>query len=124
MPCQIINLFYRVEVVGFARKKVAFDETHPDWKNRVCHTYGDNNVLLEGLDQAKIITKSVSPKSGLPENIKLKNCSKAVDEAARRIILYSHLFDAEQQKLPKLKDPLRPAWNFPRVYGITENRKK
>jgi len=36
--------------------------------------------------------------------------------------LNSHLFDAEQQKLPKRKDPERPAWNFPRDYGITDRR--
>ena len=33
------------------------------------------------------------------------------------------IYDAQQVKLSKLKDPDRPAWVFPRVYGITSTRK-
>lgn len=45
--------------------------------------------------------------------------NKSMEEA----VLMSHLLDAEQQKLSKIKDPLRPAFNFPRVLGITDSRK-
>ncbi|PSN36555.1 hypothetical protein C0J52_09120 [Blattella germanica] len=38
-------------------------------------------------------------------------------------ILTSHVFEATQLKLPKLKDPARPAWVFPRPYGITDKRR-
>lgn len=40
-----------------------------------------------------------------------------------RIIYTSNIFDAHQEKLPKRKDPTRPAWVFPRDYGITNCRK-
>lgn len=58
---------------------------------------------------------------GLPNTINLKS-TKHLDEKLKAIILASHVFDAEQKKLPKLKDPNRPAWNFPRVLGITQPR--
>lgn len=40
-----------------------------------------------------------------------------------RSIMYSHIYDAQQVKLPVRKDPERPAWNFPRDYGINAKRK-
>lgn len=40
-----------------------------------------------------------------------------------RIIYTSNVFDAHQEKLPKRKDPARPAWVFPRSFGITNCRK-
>lgn len=100
------------------------DNTHPNWHDRICHTYCDNNVLLEGLTQAKIITKTVELETGLPQKLNYKQSTKDIDSKVRTLILNSHVFDAEQEKLPKLKDPLRPAWNFPRVYGITNSRIK
>lgn len=115
---------FRFEVVGYKNKPIAYDETHPDWHDRPVLSYKDNNILLEGLNQAKILTKSIELKEGLPERIVLKDISKKIDNRVKNIILSSCLFDAEQQKLPKLKDPERPAWNFPRVYGITQNRAK
>lgn len=99
-------------------------EQHPNWHDRICHTYKDNNVLLEGLEQAKVLTKTVQIGEGLPEQLTLKNSSKEIDNKVKRVIMHSHLFDAEQKKLPKIKDPMRPAFNFPRVYGISESRVK
>lgn len=83
----------------------------------------DDNVLLEGLNQAKIITNTVEVKEGLPESIDLDQSIKGINRRVKEIILCSHLFDAQQEKLPKIKDPLRPAFNFPRTYGITQQRK-
>ena len=34
------------------------------------------------------------------------------------------MFDAMQVKLPKIRDPQRPAWNFPQIYGIVDKRRK
>lgn len=99
-------------------------ETPANWHDRICHTYKDDNVLLEGLTQAKFITKTIEPEAGLSSKFHLKKLGRDVNEKVRKIILTSHLFDAEQQKLPKIKDPERPAWNFPRIYGITERRRK
>lgn len=101
-----------------------FDETHPNWHDRICHTYYDNNVLLEGLLQAKLITKTVELQAGIPAKMNIKKCTKDVDNMVKNIILNCHVFDAEQKKLPKVKDPLRPAWNFPRTYGVTDSRIK
>lgn len=113
-----------MEPVGIKPKPFLLDNTHPNWNDRVCLTYKDHNVLLEGLDQAKVVTKTVELKDGLPDKLKPKEVLKEVHNKVKNIILYSHLLDAEQQKLPKLKDPLRPAWNFPRSYGVTEKRVK
>lgn len=40
-------------------KPVVFDETHPDYNEQPCLTYGDGNVLLEGLKQAQVLTNTV-----------------------------------------------------------------
>nr|XP_022909733.1 39S ribosomal protein L37, mitochondrial [Onthophagus taurus] len=116
--------YEKIEVIGFIPKPLPLDETHPNWHERICYTYNNNNVLLEGLNQAKILTNTVEVKSGLPDNLVLKDVERNFNSKMREIIRYSHIFDAEQQKLPKIKDPLRPAFNFPRVYGITEQRVK
>lgn len=82
-------------------------------------------MLLEGIDQAKIITKTVELQSGLPEKIEnAPKPSKDTHNRALRVIMSSHLFDTQQEKLPKIKDPERPAYNFPRVLGITNERAK
>ncbi|KAJ8926022.1 hypothetical protein NQ315_009877 [Exocentrus adspersus] len=101
---------------------VAFDETHPDWHDKPILSCKDDNVLLEGLSQAKILTNTVELKEGLPDSIALKDIPKQINNRVQNIILGSWLFDAEQKKLPIVKDPERPAWNFPRTYGVTRNR--
>ncbi|KAJ4435100.1 hypothetical protein ANN_23675, partial [Periplaneta americana] len=102
------------------------DHTHPMYHERCCLMYKDHNVLLRGLDQGKILTKTVEIKSGLP--VEVENLMGALelpeqDTLVQRCILKSHLFDAMQVKLPKIHDPERPAWVFPRVYGIAAHRR-
>lgn len=116
---------YVYSIVGFGPKPFLLDNTHPNWNDTVCYFYRDNNVLLEGLQQAKIITKTVEVKEGLPDKFQTaKPVTKEVNKKVLRIILSSRLLDAEQEKLPKIKDPLRPAFNFPRVLGVTFDRTK
>lgn len=40
-----------------------------------------------------------------------------------RIIYTSNIFDAHQDILPRIKDPERPAYVFPREYGLSNCRK-
>ncbi|XP_060528750.1 large ribosomal subunit protein mL37 [Cylas formicarius] len=114
--------YEKIEVVGYIDKPQAFDNTHPNWHSRPLLTYNDNNVLLEGLAQAKILTNSVEVKQGLPDAMELPKITKDFNRKVKDIILSTVLFDAEQKKLPKIKDSERPAWNFPRTYGITQPR--
>lgn len=100
------------------------DETHPKWKTRPCLTFKDDNVLLEGLNQAKILTNTVEIQNGLPETYDLPELSREINAAANTVVLTSHVFEGEQVLLPKIIDPLRPAHNFRRVYGISEQRAK
>lgn len=103
------------------------DETHPLWNSRKCHIFGDTNVLLTGMSQAQVLTKTICV-DGLPEKLQAKvdsiNLPRESDIAMKNSVLAAHLFDAEQKILEKIKDPLRPAWNFPLSYGITRHRKK
>ncbi|XP_072376589.1 large ribosomal subunit protein mL37 [Diabrotica undecimpunctata] len=115
--------FEKVEVIGFRDRPKPLDETHPEWNEKPLLSYRDNSVLLEGLDQAKIITNTVQLHEGLPDSFEIKNLPKEVDKASKDIIFDSHLFDAEQKKLPKIKNPAKPAWNFPRLYGVTQERR-
>ncbi|XP_030759393.1 39S ribosomal protein L37, mitochondrial [Sitophilus oryzae] len=112
----------RVEVVGYKNKVTPQDKTHPNWHDQPLLTFKDNNVLLEGLPQAKMLTNSVEIKEGLPETVQLPEITKELNRRIKKVILGSKIFDAEQVKLPKVKDPERPAWNFPRSYGISQNR--
>ncbi|XP_011310848.1 39S ribosomal protein L37, mitochondrial, partial [Fopius arisanus] len=75
--------------------------------------------------QAQVLTKSLVIKDSLPEKIEnsLEDSSELVDEIIQRIICSSTIFDAHQEKLPKRKDPERPAWNYTREYGIPDIRK-
>ncbi|PNF38453.1 hypothetical protein B7P43_G04033 [Cryptotermes secundus] len=118
--------FVKVEVKRHEPRPIPRDHTHPFYHERICHMYRDHNVLLKGLDQAKILTKTVEIKTGLPveiENLVGSQCLPDQDALVQRCIMKAHVFDAMQVKLPKIHDPQRPAWNFPRVYGITDKRR-
>lgn len=82
--------------------------------------------MLEGLRQAQVLTKSVVI-CKLPDQLEARRKDVKVsdkhDKAMRDAVLTSHLLDAEQEKLRKIKDPLRPAFVFPRVFGISDARK-
>ena len=103
------------------------DKTHPDWHDTPCYTYGNANVLLEGIQQAQLLTKTVAI-SGLPKNIEESlsrmQLSSTINRNIKHAIMASHVFDAEQVKLPKIKLPERPAFNLPRDYGISHERRK
>lgn len=103
------------------------DEKHPLYKERKCHLYGDTNVLVEGVAQAQVLTKTLVVPS-LPEKLQKIvdgiEVSPESDLYMKNAILSAHLFDAQQVKLPRPKDPLRPAWKFSREYGIEAARKQ
>lgn len=122
----MIEISFKIEGGYFPTLEV-FDNTHSLWKDRKCHTYNDSNVLLEGIRQAQLLTKSIAV-DGLPsnveqiiENIKIPAQS---DEFMQNAVKDSFLFDAQQEKLAKRKVPDRPAYVLPREYGITDIRRK
>lgn len=84
-------------------------------------------MLLEGIKQAQVLTKTVEingfPKS-IQDSIAKSQLPSTVDRHIQQLILSSHVLDAEQVKLPKTKLPDRPAFNLPRDYGISHQRKK
>ncbi|KAH0539876.1 39S ribosomal protein L37, mitochondrial [Cotesia glomerata] len=114
--------FFEHSITGYREIK---DENHPDWKERPCFKLNTNDLLVMGTDQAQVLTKTLLVKEGLPDQIEglIKDNSKEVDNIVKRIIQTSNIFDAHQEKLPVKKDPARPAWNFPRDYGLTDIRK-
>lgn len=104
----------------------ALDDTHPDWKNEPCLTYKDRNVLVDGLNQAKIFTNTFEVRGGLPSNIenlydKIKIDHQ--DDIVQSMLVTSLAYDMTQLKLPKVKDPARPWWIPTRVYGIPDKRR-
>lgn len=118
------NIIFRIEVIGYKEKPVAFDNTHPDWHEQVLLQLKDENLLLEGLNHAKVLTKTVELLEGLPESYKLDPLPKETDTFAKQIIKSSQIFDADQSKLDKMSDPARPFHQFPRLYGVSQNRRK
>ncbi|XP_012276239.1 39S ribosomal protein L37, mitochondrial [Orussus abietinus] len=101
------------------------NRNHPNWSNTPCFTYKEQNALLEGVAQAQILTKTIIIENDLPQKIKdLKEDTKEkIDNIVQRIIRNSTMFDAHQELLPKLKNPDKPMFVFPRVYGLTTLRK-
>lgn len=125
----VIKLHFseNLSIVGYKPPDVLNDETHPNWNAKEAYIFSDQNVLLEGLQQAQVITKSIVT-NNLPtqlnnaiDNLKIP---EIIDKSMQEAVLMSHLLDAEQQKLRKIKDPLRPAFVFPRVLGISDSRKR
>jgi len=114
-------------IVGPVELPPKLDNTHSLWHDDPCLVYSDHNVLVRGLEQAKVFTNTVEPEPfGLPQY--LKELYEAYrlpdqDEHVQRIITASLLFDAVQEKLPVRKDTKRPAWKFPRDYGIPNKRR-
>ncbi|ENN80062.1 39S ribosomal protein L37, mitochondrial [Dendroctonus ponderosae] len=109
----------RVEIVGIrGPRKTTID----NWHERPLLTYGHANVLLQGLTQAKVLTNTVEVVQGLPENYSIEDISRQVNKRVKDVILASCVLDAEQKLLPHIKDRNRPAYVFPRAYGITQQR--
>lgn len=105
------------------------DATHPDWHERAAYTVNDTDVLLEGLRQAQVVTRTVCV-DGLPSELsqlvagsQAANIPEQTDRAVRNATLTAHCFDAEQVKLARRKDPKRPAYVLPRDYGISDARR-
>ncbi|XP_074109007.1 mitochondrial ribosomal protein L37 [Cotesia typhae] len=117
-----VRPFFEHSTIGYREIK---NENHPDWKEKPCFKLNTNDLLVMGTDQAQVLTKTLLVKEGLPDKIEglIKDNSKEVDNIVKRIIRSSNIFDAHQEMLPKKKDPARPAWNFPRDYGLTDIRK-
>lgn len=107
-------------------KVIPLDENHPEWKEKVCHVLKENNVLIEGFKQAQNLTKTVHMSEKLPDSILslVEDVPDEMHESVRNIIVTGNIFDCEQKKLPKIYDPERPAYNFPRILGIADIRKK
>ncbi|KAK9509844.1 hypothetical protein O3M35_004747 [Rhynocoris fuscipes] len=102
------------------------NEIQPDYHEEPCLNYSDHNVLIGGLDQAKVFTNSCEMDlSLLPFSERLDSASidSSQNSIIKRLIKTSLLFDATQEKLPIRKDPNRPAFVFPRDFGITDKRK-
>ncbi|KAJ6645811.1 39S ribosomal protein L37, mitochondrial [Pseudolycoriella hygida] len=111
---------------GWLPQKEVFDHTHPLWKEEKCHEFGDENVLLEGIPQAQVLTKSIVI-DGLPPNVQqfIKNIEipAKTHTNMKKNVMYSCMFDAEQKKKPiKRTLPGKPAHYLPREYGISERR--
>lgn len=130
MPSDIVYhylTFYRVQIIGYYESPLPLDNNHPDYKETPCYTLKENNVLLEGISQAQVLTKTILAEDKLPskiEELAELEIPKSIHDGVKKAILSANIFDCEQKKLPKIKDPARPAYNFPRILGITDKRKK
>ncbi|KAK7605452.1 hypothetical protein V9T40_007310 [Parthenolecanium corni] len=123
------NVYYpgkRLETRGIRKLPPKLDSSHPNWKETPCLVNRDHNVLVGGLNQAKIFTNSVETKEGLPSQIESLYDADTVDkhiELVQMAFASALVYDTTQLRLPVRKDPERPAWVFPREYGITDQRK-
>ncbi|KAG6449976.1 39S ribosomal protein L37, mitochondrial [Manduca sexta] len=116
----------RIQIVGPYERPLPLDENHPEYKEIPCYTLKHTNVLLEGLSQAQVLTKTIVADGTLPpkiEELAQLPAPAAIHENVKKAILSANVFDCEQKKLPKIKDPNRPAYNFPRILGITDRRR-
>ena len=102
-----------------------YDAKQPVCKEKSCLTYKDHDVLQGGISQACLLTNTLKVDDELPEKIRnmATDIPEHVDDLLKRMVYTASMYDAQQVKLPKLKDPNRPSWVFPRVYGILSTRK-
>lgn len=122
------SFVFRVELVEPTPiTEHARDETHPWWNSRVCHMFGDSNVLIFGQKQAQTLTKTLQfnelPKriQELADNTQITN---ETDIQFKNSILQAHLYETHLEKLKIRKHPVKKMWVFPRDYGLTDQRKK
>ncbi|XP_011195002.2 39S ribosomal protein L37, mitochondrial [Zeugodacus cucurbitae] len=107
------------------RNYIGQDKNH-DWNTKSCHLFGDNNVLLKGIQQAQLLTKTIEVPSlpeGIQDSLDKIQISGLFERNIKGAILASNIFSADQEKLHKKKDTLRPEYNLPREYGIPKEKK-
>ncbi|XP_028026523.1 39S ribosomal protein L37, mitochondrial [Bombyx mandarina] len=115
-----------IQIIGPYEQPLPLDKNHPNYKEKPCLTLNQDNVLLEGLSQAQVLTKTIIAQDKLPpkiEELSRLPAPAAIHENVKKAILTANVFDCEQKKLPKIKDPQRPAYNFRRILGITDSRR-
>ncbi|ALC46851.1 mRpL37 [Drosophila busckii] len=128
-PEELLNTkheFQFVNVVGAHPKPVADDQSNPNWHKTACNFYGDSTILIGGLPQAQVLTNTIEINSfprQIQDIIQKVQLPKTIDRGVQNAIFSSHLLDAEQVKLPKVKLIDRPAYNLPRLYGISHERR-
>lgn len=115
----------RLEKFTFEKDTDIDTNTQIDLGDQSCLTYEDHNVLQAGVAQACLLTNTVQLENKLPQKVEelFTDIPNNVNKALRRIVYTSTIYDAQQVKLPIVKDPERPAWVFPRTYGISSTRK-
>ncbi|XP_017891628.1 39S ribosomal protein L37, mitochondrial [Ceratina calcarata] len=86
---------------------------------------GDLYTLQEGVQQASLLTKTVQVEDKLPKKVTdlITDVPCNIDTLVERFVRSSVIYDPEQVKLPKIKDPERPSWVYPRVFGLSSTRK-
>lgn len=113
---------------NFALSRVAPTPLPENWHSDPIYMFKDTNVLLEGVPQAQILLNTIKF-TGYPEKLEelihKTTIPTTVDKSMQQSVVNACVYDAEQAKLGyKVKDHARPAFNFPRVYGITDIRMK
>ena len=75
-----------MEIFSSRPPTVRLDETHPDWNEKPCLKFGDNNVLLDGAEQAQLLMKSHRVHNALPEKVEAleKDQSPEINELIKR----------------------------------------
>ncbi|XP_001662478.2 39S ribosomal protein L37, mitochondrial [Aedes aegypti] len=115
-----------LKVVGQLPPEVQLDENHPLYKQEPCYLYGDRNILLEGTRQAQVLLNTAIYDE-LPlkveERLDRTKIPTQLDRSMQQSVLAALVFDTEQVKVGIVKDPERPAYKFPRVYGISNERR-
>uniref|UniRef100_W8CD51 Large ribosomal subunit protein mL37 n=1 Tax=Ceratitis capitata TaxID=7213 RepID=W8CD51_CERCA len=101
-------------------------DTHDRLQATPGYLFGNNNVLVEGLPQALLLTKTIEI-SDLPESLQQSvnniQFTALQERGIKMAILGSNVFSADQVKLPKKRSHLRPEYNLPREYSIPKERK-
>ena len=80
-------VFFSFKNVNFLKPQpVSQDITHPNWKDNPCLMYEDNDLLVEGLPQAQVITNTVVFENTLPDAVEALSTDvrKEVNELVQR----------------------------------------
>lgn len=95
-------------------------EDHPDYNNTPVYDFTPDTNLLEGINQALILTKT-QLMDGVPNIIEKHKGILAIadeDELMKKFIMQANVWNPTKDKLPKRFNPQLPRWKMRGEYGI------
>lgn len=101
----------RLATRGIRKLPPKLNETHPSWKSTPCLVNRDDNVLVGGLNQAKIFTNTVEVQQELPSQIQSLYDLETVEKHIELVQMWVTYFLCHFNLKAVNGNPLNLIWN-------------